>query len=79
MASKAGDVSDNGVVTCGGEVSRGDVEYTGGMKVWEAGVENLCGMEVSGGGVEYSGGMEFSLVERPTAPPPRSPTQSGRP
>ena len=79
VASKAGDVGDNGGMTCGGEVSGGGVEYAGGMKVWEGGVENLCGMEVSGGGVEYLGGMEVSLVERPTARPPRSPTRLGRP
>ena len=60
VASKAGDVGDNGGMTCRGEVSRGNVEYAGGMKVWEGGVENSCGMEVSGGGVEYSGDMEVS-------------------
>ena len=37
VASKAGDVGDNGGMTCGGEVSRGGVEYEGGMKVWEGG------------------------------------------
>ena len=35
VASKAGDVGDNGGMTCGGEVFGGDVEYVGGMKVWE--------------------------------------------
>ena len=44
MASKVGDVGDNGGMECRGEVSRGGVEYTSGMKVWEGGVENLCGM-----------------------------------
>ena len=34
VASKARDVGDNGGMTCGGEVSKGGVEYTGGMKVW---------------------------------------------
>ena len=29
MASKAGDVGDNGGMTCGGEVSKGDMEYAG--------------------------------------------------
>ena len=33
VASKAGDVGDNGGMTCGGEVSRGGEEYVGGMKV----------------------------------------------
>ena len=34
VASKAGDVGDNGWMTCGGEVLRvGGVEYVGGMKV----------------------------------------------
>ena len=60
VASKARDVGDNGEMTCGGEVSRGGVEYVGGMKVWEGGVENSCGMEVLGGGVEYLGGMKVS-------------------
>ena len=50
VASKAGDVGDNGGMTCGAEVSGGGVEYSGGMKV-------------SRGGVEYLGGMEVSLVE----------------
>ena len=40
MTSKAGDVGDNGEMTCGGKVSRGGVEYAGGMKVWEGGVKN---------------------------------------
>ena len=48
VGSKAGDVGDNGGMTCGEEVSKGSLEYTGGMKVWECGVENLYGMEVSG-------------------------------
>ena len=49
VASKAGDVSDNGGMTCGGEVfGVGGVEYMGGMKLWEGGVEYSCGMEVSG-------------------------------
>ena len=83
VAYKTGDVGDNGGMTCGGEVSGGGVEYTGGMKLWEGGVENSRGMEVSGGGVEYLGGMEVSSVERPaTLPlgrlPPRSLTRSGR-
>ena len=39
VASKAGDVGDNGGMTCGGEVSGGGVEYMGGMKVWEGGVK----------------------------------------
>ena len=55
------------------------MEYAGGMKVWEGGVENSCGMEVSRGGVEYSGCMEVSSIERPTARPPRSPTRPSRP
>ena len=63
MSSKAGDVGDNGGMTCRGEAFRGGVEYAGGMKLWEGGVENSCGMEVSRGGVEYSGGMEVSSVE----------------
>ena len=46
--SKAGDVGDNGRMTCGGEVFGVGVEYAGGMKVWEEGVEYSCGMEVSG-------------------------------
>ena len=54
VTSKARDVGDNGGMTCGGEVSRGGVEYMGSMKVWEGGVENSCGMEVSRGGVEVS-------------------------
>ena len=33
VASKAGDVGDNGGMTCGREVSRGGVKYAGGMKV----------------------------------------------
>ena len=33
VTSKAGDVGDNGGMTCGVEVSRGGVEYAGGMKV----------------------------------------------
>ena len=33
VASKAGDVGDNGRMTCGGEVFRGGMEYTSGMKV----------------------------------------------
>ena len=37
MASKAGDVGDNGGMPYRGEVSRGGVEYTGGMKVWVCG------------------------------------------
>ena len=47
MTFKVGDVGDNGGMTCGGEVSRGGMEYVGGMKVWEGGVEYSCGMEVS--------------------------------
>ena len=60
---EAGDVGDNGGMTCGGEVFKGGVEYAGGMKVWEGGVENSCGMEVFKGGMEYSSGMEVSSVE----------------
>ena len=63
VTSKVGDVGDNGGMTCGEEVSRDGVEYTGGMKVWEGGVENSCGMEVSRGGVEYFSGMEVSSME----------------
>ena len=82
--SKAGDVGDNGGMAYGGEVSVDSVEYVGGMKLWEGGVENSCEMEVSRGGVEYSGGMEISSMERPaTRPlaqrPPRSPTQQNQP
>ena len=33
VASKTKDVADNGGMTCRGEVSRGGVEYAGGMKV----------------------------------------------
>ena len=33
VASKAGDVGDNGGMTCGGEVSGGGMVYMGGMKV----------------------------------------------
>ena len=33
VASKARDVGNNGGMTCGGEVSRGSVEYASGMKV----------------------------------------------
>ena len=84
VASKAGDIGDNGGMACGGEVSGGGVEYEGGMKVWEGGAENSCGMEVSRGGMEYSGSMEVSSVERPVARPPGrrpplSPTQPSRP
>ena len=64
VASKVGDIGDNGGMTCGGEV------FGGGMKEWESGVENSCGMEVSEGGFKYSGGMEVSSVERPAARPP---------
>ena len=32
VVSKAGDVGDNGGMTCGGEVFGGGVEYAGGMK-----------------------------------------------
>ena len=63
VASKARDVGDNGGMTCGGEASRGGVEYASDMKVWEGGMENSCGMEVSRGGVEYSSVMEVSSVE----------------
>ena len=63
VASKARDIGDNGGMTCGREVSRDDVEYASGMKVWEGGVENSCSMEVSRSGVEYSVGMEVSSVE----------------
>ena len=75
VASKVGDVGDNGGMICRGEGSRGSIEYAGGMKVWEGGVENSCGIEVSGGGMEYLGGMEVSSVERPITQPPgrRSP------
>ena len=48
VASKAGDVDDNGGMTCGEEVFRGGVEYTSGMKAYSCGVEYSCGMEVSG-------------------------------
>ena len=70
VASKTRDVGDNGGMTCGGEVSRGGVEYANDMKVWE-------------GGVEFLGGMEVSLVERtiarpPDRRPPRSLAQPGR-
>ena len=34
VASKVGDIDNNGGMTCEGKVSRGGVEYTGGMKVW---------------------------------------------
>ena len=34
VASKVGNVGDNGGMTCGGEVSEGGVEYAGGMKYW---------------------------------------------
>ena len=57
MAYKARDVGDNGGMTWEGEVFGGGVEYAGGMKVWEGGVENSCGMDGSGGGMEYSGGI----------------------
>ena len=33
MASKVGAVGDNGGMTCGAKVSRGVVEYSGGMEV----------------------------------------------
>ena len=33
VASKVGDIGDNGGMTYGGKVSRGKVEYAGGMKV----------------------------------------------
>ena len=46
VASKVGDVGDNGGMTYGGKVSKGGEEYTSGMKVWEGGVEYSCGMEV---------------------------------
>ena len=67
VAFKVGDVGDNGRMKCGGEVSKGSVEYVGGIKVWEGSVENSCGMEVLGGGVEYSGSMKVSVVKQPTA------------
>ena len=70
VASKARDVGDNGGMACRGKVSRGSVEYAGGMKVWEGGVENSCGIEVSRGGMEYLGGIEVSSIERPTTQPP---------
>ena len=57
VISKVGYVCDNGRMTCEVEVFGGVVEYAGGMKVWEAGVENSCGMEVSrggGGGVAWN-------------------------
>ena len=80
VTSKARDVDDNGGMTCGAEVSRGGVDYAGGMKVYEGGVEYSCGMEVSRGGVECSrgmeiseGGMEVSLVEPSGQPKPHSP------
>ena len=60
VTSKAEDVGDNDGMTCGGEVFRGGVEYMGGMKVWEGGMENSCGMQVSGGGMEYLGGIKIS-------------------
>ena len=65
VAYKAGDVGDDDGMTCGGEVSRGGVEYMGGMKVLEGDVENSSGMEILRGGVKYSSGMEVSSVERP--------------
>ena len=63
VASKVGDVGDNGGMTCRREVFRGGVEYTDGMKVCEGGVEYSCGVEVSGGGVEYSGGTKVSSMD----------------
>ena len=57
VASKVGDVGDNGGMTCGGKVSRGGEEYGSGMKVWEGGVEYSCGMEVSRGGGGGGGGV----------------------
>ena len=33
VVSKAGDVGDNGGMTCGAEVSKGGVEYAGGVEV----------------------------------------------
>ena len=33
VASKVGDLGDNGGMRCGGEVSGGGEEYAGGMKV----------------------------------------------
>ena len=33
VASKVGDVGDNGGMKCGGEVYGGGMEYVGGMKV----------------------------------------------
>ena len=65
VASKAGDVGDNGGMTCRGEVFEGSVEYAGGIKVWEGGVENSCGIDFSRCGVEYLGGIEVLSVERP--------------
>ena len=63
VASKVSDVGGKGGMTCGEEVSRSGVEYTGSMKIWEGGVENSCAMEFLRGGVEYLGGMEVSPVE----------------
>ena len=63
VASKVRYVGDNGGMTCGGEFSKGGVEYAGGRKVWEGGVENSCGMDVSRVGMEYSDGMKVSSVE----------------
>ena len=51
VASKDGDVGDNGEITCGAKVLGGWC----GILVWYGSLE---------GGVEYSGGMEVSSVER---------------
>ena len=59
VASKAGDVGDNCEMTCRGQVSKGGVEYAGG-------VENSCGMEVSS--------VERPVARPPNLRPPCSPT-----
>ena len=54
VASKAGDVGDNGWMTCGVEVSGVGMEHSGGIKVSGGGGGG------GGGGVEYSSGMKVS-------------------
>ena len=47
VASKARDVGDNAGMTCRVEVYGDGVEYAGGMKLQDGGVEYSCSMEVS--------------------------------
>ena len=69
--SQAGDVGDNGGMTCGAEVSEGDVEYSGGMKLlW-----GWCGILKWYGSL--INGTTSSTTTRSTTPSP-SPSTSDR-